>query len=332
MSLSSLIDEFASVGLGDLIYDELLLAVKAVIIGQHYPPMYSPTGRWDEDAYVGLTHDWAMTRLLRRGYLEHILLTNETLSGFRKGLQLSFVHFLIGQKKRTILDNLFARTNAILETDDRFRCFVESTRKTGRYWGLASWQRPELYGNADAELIATMFKLPDVKLIRYRRDAKKLSPIISDKALAELLAGLLERVNALLNLEHFTMAFRYRFDLLQSSEEAVHESLTSENDAQSGLDSRILDAPSVEDDVVLEETAYAILANMSNRQQRILLEYAYPDATLESVAQRVGCSKSTVDNELRRALHLIKSDTETLDEARATYERVLLLLSDGEQG
>ena len=329
MSISALFEEFASVGVGDLIYDELLLTVRLVVVGRHYPPAYSPTGRWDEDAYVALAHDWAMTKLLRLGHLEHLLLTNETVRGFRKGLQLSFVQFLISQKKRTALDNLFARTTGILSADERFRCFIESPRKSDRYWGLASWEWPEPYAGSEAALIATGLRLQGIRVIRYRTDAKKLSPIISDRGLADLLMQLLRSTNALLNLGQFVTVFRYRFDLLQAPEESTRELLDSEDIAPLGQRVQEGSGVSVEEQVLLDEAAFWVLQTMPTRQQRVLLEYAYPDATLESIAHRVGCSKSTVDNELHRALQLLRNETETYEEARAIYERVLTLLSDG---
>ena len=117
MELETLVNECASVGLGEHLYREVLRTVRAVVLGRRYSPAYSPTGRWDEDAFTALAHDWIMKKLLQYRQLEHLLLSNQTMRGFRKGLELSFVDFLIGQKKRTALDNLFHRASAILQSD-----------------------------------------------------------------------------------------------------------------------------------------------------------------------------------------------------------------------
>ena len=74
MELQTLVDEYASVGLGEYLYQELLRTVRTV--SQRYPISYSPTGRWDEGAFTALAHDWAIAKLWRLGHLEHLLLTN----------------------------------------------------------------------------------------------------------------------------------------------------------------------------------------------------------------------------------------------------------------
>ncbi len=84
MELQTLVDEYASIGLGEHLYQELLRTVRTV--SWRYPVSYSPTGHWDEGAFTALAHDWAVAKLWRLGHLEHLLLTNQTLTGFRNGL------------------------------------------------------------------------------------------------------------------------------------------------------------------------------------------------------------------------------------------------------
>ncbi len=325
MDLQALLEEYSSSGFGDLLYREALLTVHAVVRGHRYPTGYSPTGIWDDDAFGALAHDWVMNKLIRRGQLDHLLLTNQTLRGFRKGLELSFVDFLIGQRKRTALDNLFDRAAAILETDRRFHLFLDSRKRASRFWGLAAWSSPRPYQGSDDDLIAAGLRQQGVRLIHYRGDARKHSPVLGDHDLGDLLASLLDDLGRLLSLAHFTTIFAYRFDLLDA---AV---LSTEQPAPGGFSPGTLtlgdtlrsDAPAVDARLLVDEAASTVLPALSDRQRRALLAYARPDATLTSVAVLLGCSKSTVDNELRRALASIRRQAADADEAERIYARLL---------
>ena len=57
--------------------------------------------------------------------------------------------------------------------------------------------------------------------------------------------------------------------------------------------------------------------------QPLQLSAAAPNATLTSVASLLGCSKSTVDNELRRALSAIRQHSASAEEAESVYTEVL---------
>jgi DNA-directed RNA polymerase specialized sigma24 family protein len=331
MEFQNLVNEYASVGFGELHYREVLRMVRAVVLGRRYPPSYSPTGRWDEDAFTALAHDWISQKLLRYHQLEHLLLSNQTLGGFRKGLELSFVQYLIGQKKRTTLDNLFRRASAILEADARFYCFSESQKKANRLWGLATWEQPEAYQGPEEELIAFGLRLPGIRVIRYRANAKKLSPVISDHELGNFLEALLDSVGGLINLSQFATVFRFRFNLLEVTEVSLDEPVFTDEDGHALRRGDMLAAETVTEEVLLEEeVARSLLTALSVRQQQVLLEYAHPDATLTSVAERLGCSKSTVDNELRRVMEALRGSTDTIEEAEAVYARLVEFLSSEE--
>lgn len=326
MELQTLVDEYASVGLGEQLYQELLRTVRMVC--WRYPVSYSPTGHWDEGAFTALAHDWAIAKLWRLGHLEHLLLTNQTLTGFRNGLVMSFRNFLISQKDRTALDNLFQRANTLLERDPRFRIFGETRRKASRLWGLASWQETQPYQGQDAELIAIGLSLEGFLIIRYRDDAKKNSPILTDADLAAFLQALLETVNRTLNLAQFALVFKYRFNLLESDEISLETALAEDSEGSSlQLGNITSKGPTVEEVAITNEAATTLLSELSPRQKQALFTYAQPGATLISIAGQLGCSKSTVENEIRRTLEAIQRHAETLEEAEAIYARLLELLS-----
>lgn len=326
MELQDLLDEYAQVGIGDQLYAMLLRTVRAVTLAGRYPESYSPTRRWDEDGFTGLAHDWAVRKLLGRGHLRHLLLSNRTLRGFRTGLELSFRDFLIGQRKRTALDNLFHRAHSILEHDPRFRRVVHTERKAMNVWGLARWPETAMFQGSETDLIAAGFRIRDIPVIRYRADAKKLSPTLSGPALAEFLIVLLESVGAPLSLTQMMTVFAYRFDLLGAEEVSLDATAPTESGETLPLSERIPSNGTVEDTVLIEDAAGEVLREMSTRQQNVLVAYARPGATLESVAEQLGCSKSTVDNERRRAVELIRRRTDTPDEAEAVYVRVMEIL------
>lgn len=329
MDLQTLIDEFAREGIGEHLYTDLRRVVRAVALGRGYPPTYSPTGRWDEDALSGLAHDWITDKLLRYGQLKHLLLANQTLGGLRRGLELSFQDFLISRRKRTALDNLFQRANTILEEDPRFACVIQATKKAARYWGLAAWEDRPLFQGPDDELIAAGLRQQDIAVIHYRAEARKATPVVSGPELARFLHGLIEDVGHPLSLAQITTALKYRFDLLEVEEISLDTPIGEDGDGSERTLATVLsDERSVEEGVLNEDLARAILREMPGRQKLALLASNRPGATLTSIAEALGCSKSTVDNELRRAMQIIRRHTDSAEEARTIYRRILLLLGE----
>jgi len=330
MDLRTLLVEHAAQGIGPHLYTALRQTVRSVALGRGYPTTYSPTGQWDEDAIGGLTHDWVARKLLPSGQIGHFLLTNTSLSGFRKGLELSFVQFLISQKKQTALDNLFARSAHLLEHDGRFRAFGVSVKKAARLWGLATWSdgvRP--FEGSDADLIAASLRLPEVRIVYFRPNARKLSQVVSDRDLADLQAALLGDLGRLLSLAHFMVAFRYRFNLLEAREVSLDEPMGGEAEGKGLRMGETVAArePVAADQLEIREAAHAVLRELSTRQQRVLHAYTEREATLVSVATQIGCSKSLVESDLKRALRLIAEEAGDQASAVAVYQEILETLS-----
>jgi hypothetical protein len=322
-----LIEEYARSGVGENLYRHILVAVRRVIFGHGYPTSYSPTGRWDEDALTGLAHDWTMQKLLRYGQLEHLLLTNHTMRGLEKGLELSFRHFLIGQRARSVLVNLFRRMAVILDRTPSFRLCVDTGRKATRLWGLSSWLAVRVFDASDTELIAAGYRVPDLPIMRYRSDAQKLSPVLSDNDLVRFLELLLAEVESCLSLEQILVVVRYRFHLLDATEVSLEETLTG-GDTEDSL--RLIDTigsgSPPDEEVLAAETAETVLRALGPRQRQVLRFFIQPDATLVRVAEQVGISKSTVHNDVRRISALIQRHAGGPDEARAVYDRLVEML------
>ncbi len=310
-------------------YALALNVARTVIRVRRYPPTYSPQGVWNDDVIEDLAHDWITEKLLARNQLTHLLLTNETEAGLRKGLELSFADFTVSQRKRTELDHLFRRANAILESDSAFVCVVEASKKAVRVWGLAEWgivREPRQV--TDEQLLTAGFAIADIPVIRYRQDAKKLSPVVSDVQLMAFIRALLAGVGAPVSLEQIIFVCRYRFNLLEAGVVSLDEPIGG-NDAEASqsIGESISRGPTTEETVIGDIVAQSILDEIPLRQRSVLLARAEPDATLTTVGQQLGLSKSTVDNDLRRTLTLIRQRTETPEEAELALERILDLLS-----
>jgi len=328
MDIDGLRAAYAESGLNQELYDLIIRTVEQIIVRRRYPPTYSPYGRWDQDTYDDLAHEWTLQRLLRSGQLEHLLLNNETLSGFQHGLELSFIGFLLNQRQRTALENLYDRTAAILERDPRFQRVGDTTRKSEHLWGLAEWRGVDAFAGDDAGLIGAGLEVECPPVIRYRPNARKHSPIISEPDLAEYLHALYTLLHATLRLSQLTTIFRYRFNLLESAPLRLDDArFTSEGEEFPQVE-LVDQGEQVEAQVLITEAVDSVLLDLTARQRQALHAYAHPNATLTVVAQQLGCSKSTVENEVRRAVTVIGQYADGAEEASQVYSRLLERLVD----
>lgn len=85
----------------------------------------------------------------------------------------------------------------------------------------------------------------------------------------------------------------------------------------------------VEATVAAQEAARIALADLSERQLKVLLER--PQSTLEELAERLGVSRGTVDNEWRRAVLKVREASPTDALFDAVLENVLELASEGDE-
>lgn len=85
----------------------------------------------------------------------------------------------------------------------------------------------------------------------------------------------------------------------------------------------------VEAVVAAQEAARIALVNLSERQLQVLLER--PQSTLEDLAERLGVSRGTVDNEWRRAVLKVREASPTAALFDAVLENLLELASEGDE-
>jgi hypothetical protein len=177
--------EYEAEGIGELLYDLILNLVEQVVV--RYPPkVYSPNQIWDEDAVTALCHDFTVDKLLEAGWLEHHLLTQETIAGLKKVLRRDFRHFLVSHKRRSEYLNLFDRVKRALREGPRFRVVHEHTSVAASIWGLSEWGRKEIAQHPD-RVVEAMFAVELPPLVKYRADSQKISHLLSNHDLGRLL-------------------------------------------------------------------------------------------------------------------------------------------------
>lgn len=328
-TLQTLIKELKTEGIGKKIYSEVCKIVKFAIIGGRYPEMYSPTGRWDDEAYDTLTNDFVMEKLLKNSYIAYLLQTNTTMSTFRKSVEGVFKNFLKSEKKKTALDHLFRRANKILQHDNRFKCFSNASKKAHAFWGLSSWDKPKVFDGREEDLIRIGLEVCEIPIIEYAPDAKKISHIIPDKDLAEFLYALFTAINAMVNLSQMVIVFKYKFNLLEVIEASLEDPIIKSDDDNNLTISDMVGSCDPQFRArEIDEAAKEALGLLTPRQIKVLMEFQEPDATLSSMGARLECSKSTVDNELRRIMSTVEKVAENREHAGEIYNKIIRIIHD----
>jgi hypothetical protein len=225
-------------------------------------------------------------------------------------------NWLIARSRRATGPRLLERAAEVLDEDTAFTALRESRAVADRWWGLASWTAPELFGGSDEQVVTAAWALGDFALLRYP-SSERSDPVLNSPDLRRYLLELLERVGAGLSGRHLDTSFRGRFAYAYSAAPVPVEEAAE-----------LADSTSVELAVETDEAARIALADLSERQVKVLLER--PQGTLEGLAARLGVSRGTVDNEYRRAILKVRSAASSEASFDAVLEKVLELASGGE--
>src|SRR5205823_1261667 len=149
--------------------------------------------------------------------------------------------------------NLYWRLVRLLEDDEEFRLFRNAERAQDRWWSVGA-DSAEWSGDERA-LVATAWALGDFTIIRYRADAKKLSPLLDADELKRFVVGLLGRAQAALTPTLLMRALEQRFDL------GTVDVKTIDDAAQA-----VAGTGDVAAEVALRDTARAVVAELTPRQ------------------------------------------------------------------
>lgn len=277
-------------------------------------PAPVPSGRWDDpDAVAETVQGWLAEALLDGGLLQafDVCLTPAALSRY---LERALRNWLVGRSRRAAGPRLLDRAVEIMDADDVFVVLRLARAVAQRWWGLASWDDPKLFAGGEEEVIAAAWALGDFALLRYP-SSERSDPVLSSDDLRQFLAALLERVGLGLSGQHFDTSFRARFAY------AYAMAPTALEDAP-----EFAEPTEIEAEVLVAEAARIALADLTQRQLRILIER--PESTLEQLASQFEVSRGTVDNEYRRAVHKVRAAAPTNDLFDSVLETLIELASD----
>jgi hypothetical protein len=296
--------------------DELRSVVALLVHLRALPPSYAPYGQWDDEAVEEVFADWYEKRLLGRGHLQLLLDRARTIGGFRRLAEKSLRQHLLNQRARSQAQNLYWRVAELLDDDDDFELARDAARAQDRWWRVKGAVVGE-WGGDDRTLVAHAWALGDFEIVRYRADAKKLSPLLDANELKRFVAGLFERTMAALTPTLIMRGLEHRFDLGSVSEEALTEAATPAERASDFAT-----------EVALADTARAVIAELTSRQIEVLRRS--DRETDETMAQALGCSVGTIYNEQRRVAGVISRMSEA--DERETLLKIVsdLLYSVGE--
>lgn len=302
--------------------EELRATASRLVRFSALPPAYAPYGVWNSEAEEEIFQSWMTDRLIAGGQLQALLDRASNLASFRRLAERSLRQHVLNQRARSQAQNLYHRTRETLEGDVDFHEFRGAARPQDVWWGLSDWReepRAEFPGGDD-ELAARAWALGEFEIVRYRPDARKLSHVLAKPELKRFLVGMFERVEALLTLSRITRAMQQRFQLDEPVLEALDE--TGEEELVTA------DEP---DPLVLEQTAMAVIAEMSSRQVEVLVSMD-ADETIDQMAEHLECSVGTVVNEQRRIGAILDRNSEDEEQRGIMLRKVLdLLHEEGER-
>lgn len=279
----------------DELHQFIARLVRAAASNRPLPPSLSPSGAWDADGVEESTHAWWEEKLLR-GTLRQAFMKCTTPRVFGAYLEKALVNWLKDVARAKQQPRLLANAQEILEsTPERFELYADAASPLGRQWGLVGWEKPEPYTGEAAELLAFVFALGHIPPMMFGDQAQKASPVISKANIRRVLDALFEGAVSLLTLRHVDLVFRERFA------EAFTRTVPIDSIPESASDGE-----GVQTQVDARQVAHQILAELGKRRTRVLLGKYREAKTLEEIGQELGCSRGTVDNELKRAYNQIE--------------------------
>jgi hypothetical protein len=290
--------------------DELATVAGYLIKNGHLPASFGPYGQWDQEAADELLGEWVGEKLLRAGGLAAIFDSARTPKAFRGLAQRSLRQFVLNRRERTQSQNLYERSRDLLGADDRFVVVQDTARPQDILWGLAADPPRAAFSGGDRELGGIAYSLGDFELIRYKNSATKLSPLLSGPELTRFIEKMIVAVGPL-TLTSIMRALELRFDLAP----VAFDSLQEEDPPEP------VTYLSVEEEVVLREVGLASVAELTERQSRVLLGRR-AEVTVESLAEEMGCSVGTVANEEKSIARILRRYCDGADEEAELLKKV----------
>lgn len=302
--------EYRSERIGRLILREAELAVTRVT-RRYDPVVYGHAATW-ADAIDDTVQQLVVNLLLREGQLDYMMATCREMESFRALMALQVRRLLARTRVRTVIDNLIDRSRALLRAEP-----LETLGGTGA---------KEAYGLPEAEARSAS---PD-ELWRAARSAALVprvgvrhgerAPIVySDANLRRLLVGVGHDLGCRFSVADLDAILRLVLtDFLPS---------LLENDREAD------EAPSVsrtiEEDVIVQQTAVEALGCLSREQRYILLDKLAGLSDGEMAATR-GMSRPTLGKRKTEVFGILREHLEDLERTVqvAVFDELGLLLRE----
>jgi hypothetical protein len=303
-TLDDLRREHAEHVIGDKLADLLERLVRAT--ARTYPAAeYSDAGVWNDASLSDVLHDWVEVRLLRRGDLAKMLAQASSLGALRGALTRSFRQFLANRRERTSSSNLYQRMTKILRDGSPFVAVGASTRSGEQLWALED--RPvDRTPKSLRALVEAAFELDDetLKMIHYRQNSLKSSPILRNPKLREFLIYLLMRAEGALDQATIHQVITRRFNLWVFDSTELELGLT--------------EAEEVDEPDLSQDQRRDIIASVRMRlgKERIDEIHTFARATEEETLK----DPKRLPKVVSEALTLIAEYAPTSQEAEAIYD------------
>jgi len=286
-----------------------LLARVATATTKTYPPEYSPTGTWNDQAIEDVLHDWAEDRLLRRKDLSKLLAGARSEGALYSGLTTSLGQHLTNHRRRSAATNLYKRMLAMLRKDDAFEAVGATGPAANQPWTLAADPAQLLSSLGENELVRLAFELSDEDLavVRYGPHSLKESPILRKPALHRFLVHMLEGAEGALSPATLINIVRRRFNLVDPEDVEI-EKATDVAAPVRGIDIGAL--------------AASVISRMGRRRCNLIIAQAEHEDPF-AAAKAAGVDVTTIKRALSETLALVAEHATDADEARAIYKVVV---------
>lgn len=272
--------------------EELRAVARRLVRSRRLPPSFAPYGQWDDEAADEVFASWYADRLVAEDRLLALLDRAPDMPALRRLAERSLRQHVLNRHDRTQARNLFARLVPLLDGDKAtYRLVQDASRPQDRWYALATSADAQPWAGPERVLVAHAWALGDFSVIRYRAAATKLSPVLDAAELKRFTIGLLQRTGSALTPALIIRVLATRFALGEVEFAPVDDAMPPPSAA-----------PSPDAEVLLRDTARALLLDLTPRQAAILKRSGDKVA---DIATAVGCSAGTVVNEQRRIGTLI---------------------------
>ena len=289
-----------------------LLARVASATARTYPPSYSDSGVWNEEAIADALQGWVTERLVGRKDLANLIAGARSLPSLRAGLTRSFRQYLTNGRERDSALNLYQRTVKLLRGDPDFEPVGSSSKPQDQVWTLASGPTD---GPSTAPFkrrleVAAELSDDDLAVVRYGPASLKSSPILRAPALKRFVSHLLAGLGALTPADILEI-MRRRFALPEPEQLELTDDLATRE-------------PQPHDEATRRIIADSICARTSENDARYLAALATTQ-DIAGAARALSCPATDIEQALARLVHRVA--LEGIDEEDADQISGLVLTS-----